>query len=308
MRVTLLIGCLALPAVLCAQPRVPADPTTAATVNGEAISLAQVDRHLAANLRDVALTLGQQRNLRRSILNDLIDDMLLKQFLAKNAPKVDPAELEAQMKALQTVLTKQNRTFEDYLKQTGQTESEMRAFWAMQIQLAAYVKNQVTDEQLKAFFAANKEHFDRVEVRPSHILIRANRTMSATERAKAREKLIGIRGEIVAGKIDFATAAKKFSECPTAKDGGDLGFIRRRGMPEDEPLAKAAFALKPGELSDIIETDYGFHILSVKERKPGKPTTLEKCVVEVLEEYTDEYRGTLVKKLRKEGEIKITLP
>ena len=95
--------------------------------------------------------------------------------------------------------------------------------------------------------------------------------MPAAERAKARERLQAIRAEIAAGKLDFAAAAKKFSECPTAKDGGDLGYIRRRGTPEDEPLARAAFALKPCELSEVIETDYGFHVVRVTDRKAGTP-------------------------------------
>ena len=146
-------------------------------------------------------------------------------------------------------------------------------------------------------------------------MIRANRGLPATERAKAKERLHAVRTEVAAGKMNLAAAAKKYSECPTAKDGGDLGYIRRRGLPEDEPLAKAAFALKPGELSDVIETDYGFHILTVTDRKPGTPTPLEKCILEVLEEYTDDYRVTLVvdgkdvatKSVRVSGDTAITM-
>jgi peptidyl-prolyl cis-trans isomerase C len=300
---------LALCGTVCAQPQASPEATTAATVNGQVVTLAEVDAALGAQLRNVPLTAAQQRNLRASVLEDLIGDVLLKQFLAKNAPKADhAAELDAQMKALSAALLKENRTLADYLKQTGQTEGQLRETWTMHIQLAAYVKTQVTDEQLKAFHAANRDHFDRVEVRPTHVMIRAGRNATPVDRARAKERLQAVRAEIAAGKLDFATAARKFSECPTAKDGGDLGFIRRRGLPEDEPLAKVAFALKPGDLSDVIETEYGFHILTVRERKPGTPSVLEKCVVEVLEEYTDEYRETLLKKLRKEGQVKITLP
>ncbi|HVL13937.1 MAG TPA: peptidylprolyl isomerase [Gemmata sp.] len=298
---------LALCANLCAQPGPEA--TTVATVNGAAITLAELDAALGANLPHVPLTLSQRRALRATVLNDLIDDALLKQFLAKNAPKADhAAELDAQMKALTAALLKENRTVADYLKQTGQTEARLCESWLMNLQLADYVKEQVTEEQLKAFHAANRDHFDCAEVRLSHVMIRASRGLPATERAKAKERLQAVRAEVAAGKLDLAAAAKKHSECPTAKDGGDLGYIRRRGLPEDEPLAKAAFALKPGDLSDVIETDYGFHILAVTDRKPGTPTPLEKCILEVLEEYTDDYRMTLVKKLRAEGQVKITLP
>ena len=66
--------------------------------------------------------------------------------------------------------------------------------------------------------------------------------------------------------------------------------------------------MKPGELSGVIETAYGFHLLTVTDRKPGTPSVLEKCVVEVLETYAEDYRADLVKRLRKEAQIKVTLP
>ncbi len=289
-------------------PPAAASETVAATVNGQSITLAELDAAVTTSLPEVPLSIGQRKQLRPTVLNDLIDDVLLKQFLAKNGPKVDPAEIDAQMKALTASLAKDNRTLAAFLKTTGQTEARLREQWAMLIQLTGYVKQQVTDEQLKAYHAANRDHFDKVEVRLSHIVLRVSKAAPAAERAAAKEKLQAIRADVAAGKIDFAAAAKKFSQCPSAKSGGDLGFVLRRGMPEDEPLAKAAFAIKVGALSEIIETEYGFHILTVTDRKPGTPSVLEKCAVEVLEDYTDDYRGELVKKLRKDAQIKITLP
>jgi peptidyl-prolyl cis-trans isomerase C len=281
----------------------------AATVNGQPIALAELDAAIDASFRPgTPLTAAQRKHLRAAIIDDLIDEALVRQFLAKHGPKVDPADLDAQMKALAAQLVKENRTLADYLKQTRQTEAQLRAAWTAQLQLDAYVKQQVTDEQLKAYHAANRDHFDKVEVRVSHVVTRIGKSAPPAERAIVREKLQAVRADIAAGKLDFATAAKKFSQCPSAKAGGDLGFVVRRGLPEDEPLARAAFAMKVGGLSDVVETDYGFHILTVTDRKPGTPSVLEKCVVEVLEAYSDDYRIELVKKLRKEGQIKVTLP
>jgi parvulin-like peptidyl-prolyl isomerase len=301
-----------LAAVLCVLPAPafaqPAASDVAATVNGQAITLAELDAALNASLPATPLGPAQRRQLRAALLNDLIDDALLKQFLAKNGPKVDPMEIDAQFKELTTRLMKENRTLAAYLKETGQTEAQLRDSWAMHIQLAGYVKQTVTDDQLKAYHTANRDFFDKTEVKLSHVVLRASRTATPVERATAKEKLAAIRADVAGGKIDFAAAAKKFSQCPSAKAGGDLGYILRRGLPEDEPLAKAAFALKVGALSDIIETDYGFHIITVTDRKPGTPSVLEKCVVEVLEAYTDDQRDVLVKQLRKDAQIKITLP
>jgi parvulin-like peptidyl-prolyl isomerase len=307
----MLLRFLVLPAalVLCGTIRAETPPRdVAATVNGEAIMVAELDAALNANLPAAPLTLAQRQQLRAALLNDLIDDKLVKQFLAKNGAKVDPAELDAQMTALKARLVRENQTLAAFLKQSGRTEEQLRDDWAAQIQLANYVKQQATDEKIKAYYSANRDHFDKVEVRVSHIVIRLAKNSPAVERAAAKEKLQAIRAEILAGKIDFAAAAKKYSQCPSALQGGDLGFILRRGLPEDETLAKAAFALKVGGYSEVIETEHGAHVLTVTERKPGTPTALEKCILEVLDAYTEDFRLELVTKLRKEGQVRVTLP
>jgi parvulin-like peptidyl-prolyl isomerase len=297
---------LAVPAAAAAQP--PAAADIAATVNGEPITVAELDAAVGADLANVPLTLAQRRRLRAALLEDLIDEALLKQFLAKSGLKTDPAVIDAQTKALAAQLAKENRTLDQYLKDTGQTEARLREAWAIQNQLLQYVKQQTTDEQLKAYHAANRDHFDRIEVRLSHILLRTPKGLPPTERAAAKERLQAIRADVLAGRGDFATAARRFSQCPSAKSGGNLGYILRRGMPEDEPLAKAAFAMKIGEISGVIESEYGLHLILVTDRKPGTPSVLEKCALEVLETYAEDQRAELVKKVRREAQIKITLP
>ena len=290
-------------------PATPTASTVAATVNGETIALAELDAALSANLPVIPLTIPQRKQLRAALLNDLIDDRLLKQFLAKNGPKVDPAELDEQMKAFTTQLVKENQSLVEYLQRTKQTEAQLRADWTAAIQLSALVQEKATDDQLRAYHAANRDHFDKVEVRVSHIIIRASKGTLPGERATALEKMRGIRADLVAGKMDFATAARKFSQDQTARNGGDLGFIFRRGQEElEEPLVKAAFAMKVGELSDILETGSGIHLILVTDRKPGKPTTVEKSIHEVLEAFTDDYRLELIAKLRKDAQIRISLP
>src|SRR5579872_3226439 len=282
--------------------------TVAATVNGETITLAELDGALSANLPVIPLSVTQRRQLRAALLNDLIDDRLLKQYLAKNGPKVDPAEIDAQLKAFTAQLAKDNQTLPEYLKKTGLTEVQLRADWTASIQLSALVQQQTTDAQLKAYHAANRDYFDKVEVRVSHIIIRWSKGALPGERATVREKMQAIRADLTSGKIDFATAARRFSQDPTGKNGGDLGFVLRRGQELEEPLAKVAFAMKVGEISDLLETSSGIHLLAVTNRKPGTQTTFEESVLEVLELYTEDYRVELVAKLRKEGQIRISLP
>lgn len=287
-------------------PTAPAD--IAAMVNGEPITISELDAILSSGLPHAPLTDGQLHQLRAALLEDLINEKLLRQFLAKNAPPVDRTEIDAQMTALKAQLIKENKTLGDFLRQTGQTEAQLRDEWAAQIQLTNYVKREATDGKLKAYHEANRDRFDKVEVRISHIVIRLGGKANAVERAAAREKLQAIRADISAGKLTFAAAARKYSQCASAFKNGDLGFFPRRGLPENEALAKAAFALKIGALSDVIESDIGLHLLTVTDRKPGTPSVLEKCVVEVLEAYTEDVRAAMIVKLRKEARVSITLP
>lgn len=297
---------LAASAVALAQP--PAKPEIAATVNGETIALADVDAVLKHTLPLTPLTAQQRRQMRVEVLSDMVDDVLVRQFLRKHGPKVDPAEIDAQYKAYGEKLQKDGKSLAAWLKETGQTEAQVKESWTTAMQMTGYVKLNTTEAQLKAYFEANKEHFERVEVKVRHIVIRVNKNAPATERAAAKEKLEALRAEIAAGKVDFAAAAKKHSHCPSAPTGGDIGFIGRKGGLVDEAFAKAAFALKPDELSGVVETDFGLHVLQVTERKPGTPTTYDKAATDVLDSYADDFRAELISKLRKEGQIQITVP
>lgn len=293
-------------AVALAQP--PATPDAAATVNGESISLAEIDAVLKHTLPLTPLTAAQRRQMRVEVLSDMIDDTLVRQFLRTNGPKVDAAEINAQFKAYGEKLQKEGSSLAAWLKETGQTEAQVKESWTTAMQMTGYVKLNTTEAQLKAYFEANKDHFERVEVKVRHIVTRVNKNAPATERAAAKEKLDALRAEIAAGKADFAAAAKKHSHCPSAPTGGDIGYIPRKGGLVDEAFAKAAFALKPNELSGVIETDFGLHVIQVTERKPGTPTTYEKAATEVLDSYADDFRTELTAKLRKEGQIQITIP
>jgi parvulin-like peptidyl-prolyl isomerase len=292
---------------LCAGFARAEPPKPAATVNGEPVSLADVDAVIRHTLPNAPINANQLRTLRREVTQDLIDDALLRQFLAKNAPKVDPAEIAAQLKAFGEKLARDGKTLADFYKETGQTEAQVRATWTAAMQLTGYVKSIATEQQLKAYFEAHRDVFDRVEVRVRHILVRAGKAALPTERAAAKERAEAIRTAITANRIDFAAAAKRYSQCPSATDGGDLGFVLRKSALLDEPVARLGFALKPGELG-VAETEYGFHVVQAVERKPGAPTTYDKCATEVLDAYADDHRAELLVKLRKEAKIEVTLP
>jgi parvulin-like peptidyl-prolyl isomerase len=298
-----LAGFLVLAPVSADPPR----PAPAAVVNGEEISLAEVDAYIRNALGIVPITDSQRKQLRATVVSDLVDDRVLKQFLTKNAPKVEAADLDKHLTAFAKSLQRRGKTLAEYLKETNQTEIRLRETWTVMLQLDGLVKKTITEDQLKQYYLANKDAFDGVEVKASHIMLAIGRNASALEKTVSRKKLEVVRAEITAKKLEFAAAARKYSQDPTAELGGDLGFIPRKGAM-DELFCKAAFALKPGEISTVVETEFGLHLILVAERKPGKPSQFEKCIDEVRELFADDYRIELTAKLRKEAQVKIMLP
>ena len=231
----------------------------------------------------------------------------MQQFLRKYAPAVDPAELNKRLAEMVAGLKKKGQTLQDFCKETGQTEIQLRTNLANMLQWAAYVKDKVKDEDVKRYYDENKDFFDQITVRASHIVLRVPSMATEGERQSTAARLQAIRQEIVTGKLDFAEAAKKHSQCPSAPNGGDIGYFPRKWVVE-EPFARAAFALKVGEISDVVQTDYGLHLIKVTERSPGQPSDFNKSKEEVRELCVTEMRQQLLVRLRQQGNIVINLP
>ncbi len=290
-----------------AAPR-PARPV-AAVVNGEPVFVDQLD----AALRARPLTAGpvppaQLVALRRAMLDGLLDDVLLRQFVARHGPTVDPAEIDGHLKGLAEGLAKQGKRPADYYREVGQTEAEVRANWTALLAFHKYAERVGTDAELRSHFAAHRDVFDRVQVRASVILGRVSPSASPGELVAARERLAKLKVDITAGKLTFADAARKHSLDPSAPLGGDLGLLARRDAVVDPEVATAAFAAKPGDLVGPVDTEFGPALVQVVERTAGKPAAFEQVVEWVKECYADDLRGRVLAKLKKEGNVQVLLP
>lgn len=300
---------LVLAAPLAAAQTPPAEPPVAATVNGEVIRLDQVDAVVRRmRVADGPLSASQARRLRQEVVQDLIDDLLLRQHMRRHGPKVEPAELDKHMAALAAGLRRQGKSLAEYCREVGLTEGQVRDSWATLVQFQRYVDQQATDEKVRKYHEANKDLFDRARVRVSHVVVRVGPDAPPAERAAARQKLAAVRSDIMAGKLTFADAARKYSMCPSAPKGGDLGFVGLRDPAVDEAVARAAFALKPGEVSEPIDGEFGVHLVQATERKPGTPVPFEKVADLVRECYAEDVRQGLVGLLRKQATIQVTVP
>ncbi len=141
------------------------------------------------------------------------------------------------------------------------------------------------------------EFFQPEKRRASHILVRSKRDASEAMRSMARQKIEAAKGRLDKGE-SFATVAKSISEDVTSEKGGDLGFFPQGAMvPEFDATV---FTLAEGEVSNIVETDFGFHIIKLNEIKPATETPLHEVYEQLAEAVRKEKAGEEAYKLSQE--------
>lgn len=142
-------------------------------------------------------------------------------------------------------------------------------------------KKYLKPEEIKTYFQEHQDDFKTDEqVKASHVLVKLDEEATLEEEAKAKEKIDNILAQIRAG-ADFAEMAKKHSECSSGAKGGDLGFFGQGQMIKE--FEAVAFALSEGEVSEPVKTKFGYHIIRLEEKKPGKYEELEEVREEVIE-------------------------
>ena len=133
----------------------------------------------------------------------------------------------------------------------------------------------LSEDDLRTYYKENLSRFmDKEQRRASHILINVPKSASAEDRAKAKQKAEALLAEVKAHPEQFADVAKKNSQdTGSAPNGGDLNFFSRGDMVK--PFEDAAFAMKPGDISDVIESDYGYHIIKLTDVKTPRTPSFE---------------------------------
>jgi parvulin-like peptidyl-prolyl isomerase len=305
-----------------AQPAV--DPNAvAATVNGVAIPEMAVQRELER------VPPAKRAEARPELLNFLIDLQLLEQYLTQSGLNPAPQDVESRFNEIKNEFVKQKRDLAEQLKRDRMTEAELKARITTELRWEKLVNSQATDAVLKQMFEGNKDMFDGSEVRARHILMtppesdaRAVEQAIATlktykqhvetqaAQAVARvpanaDNLTREKARQQATEEVFALVAKERSACPTKERGGELPSFPRLGFMV-EPFAKAAYALKPYEMSDIVKTPFGYHLILVVERKPGKEVSFDQVKEMVKDVYQDRLRENLIGQLRPKAKIVIT--
>ncbi len=281
-RLILLVATVALAGAAVAGEADEASPpgdAPVAVVNGEPITKAEFDRALAAYMRRFRQMTGgmhgmvkePNEQMKAEVLQQLVDRTLLWQEAKKDLPKDLDAQVEKELEAIKGRFP-DDRSFQQALDAENLTTATLKGLIRQQLAVRNYVEThiqpgvKVSEEEVRRFYEENRDKFTTPEqVRASHILIRVAPGASDEEKGRARKKVAELRERALQGE-DFAELARKHSEDPgSAANGGDLGFFTRDRMVK--PFADAAFALKAGEVSDVVETRFGYHVIKVTERK-----------------------------------------
>ena len=166
-----------------------------------------------------------------------------------------------------------------------------------------------SEEEMKKYYEEHASEFDQQEaIKAGHILVKLNEDATKEDEAKAREKIQGIQDKLKSG-LDFEIVAKDFSEGPSAARGGNLGWVTRGKMvPEFE---EALFTLKAGEISDVVRTKFGLHVIKAFEiREPRKlnyEESEQRIALILRQKALNEWIKKYLEDLRKNAEVEILM-
>ena len=266
----------AAPAAPAVKP-VPAQlPAVVARVNGEDIKSADLESAVK-ELEGRAggpVPADQRDRVYRGVLDDMISYKLLQQEAKTRKIAVPDAEVEAQVAQIRGQFQNQQE-FEQALVAQKMTIEGIRDEARRGISVDKLVeaeigsKTAVKPEAVSDFYTKNLEKFQQgARVRASHILISVPQNADAATKQAAKAKADALLKDIKGGK-DFAALAKENSGDPgSAQQGGDLGYFEAGQMVPQ--FDKVAFALKPGEVSDVVETQFGYHIIKVVDKQNAR--------------------------------------
>ncbi|MGA1978991.1 MAG: peptidylprolyl isomerase [Sedimentisphaerales bacterium] len=316
------------------EPNAPAEPaadSVAVTVNGIDINESQIEAQLKPQIQKMGAQMPAsfieqyKKQLRQQFLEKMIIEQLLDEKVKAAKIAVTDEEVTKRIKEIasqqqpplsvedfKALIEAYGQSFDDvkHRIQKGLAYQKlMEAQWAGKID--------IKEEDAKKYYSENKSKFEVPEqVRASHILITPDtkdpnadpNQAKAAAKAKAEDLLKQIKGG-----ADFAELARANSACPSSKQGGDLGYGEKSDPNSNKkgtwvaPFEKAAFALKPGQVSDVVETQFGYHIIKVTDHNDANVIPFEQAKDDIIKMLTQtkqaEFAEKYVESLKADAKI-----
>lgn len=278
-----------------------------ATVNGEKILRKELDTIMSRFEQHVDPSVIP--SMEQQITDRLIAQSLLRQFVLEKklavADEVVDKEIAKMRDNIKNNPATKDKSLEQFLEFQGSNIGELKTAISMSAALESYISKNVDDKRLEEYFMKNINSFNGETATASHILVDTKNMKTQEELDKAKAKIDSIKRELDGG-ADFAELAKKYSDCPTGKSGGDLGAFPRRGAMV-EAFANAAFATEVDKISDPVKTEFGYHLIKVTARTPAKDVSFSELKSKVKEDLVGLEMGNLIKDLKEKAKVEIAL-
>ena len=230
------------------------------------INRGEVDERFAAfggELPEAQLT-----NFKQKIYDKLVEDELLMQEAARQNVAVSDEELQAGFERYKSRRPGGAAAFERLLAKTGQKSADIKAEIKKRMTVRKIFGDAIkaSKQECRDFYDKNTDRFVSEErIRAAHILVKTTSVDDAATKKEAEAKITSILKEARKKNADFAELAVRYSEGPSVRRGGDIGWFPRGRMVE--PFEKVAFGMKEGEVSGLVFTKFGWHIIKVHERE-----------------------------------------
>ncbi len=259
-----------------------------AIVNGVEITRTVFEQQLEAQMQQYQAQGMQIDDEQRSEIEEqLLDQLIARELILQDGRDrgIAPSDedVAAQLEQIKAQFPSEE-AFEEALAQQNLTLEEIESDIAEQMVIEEILQGdvlsdtQIGEEAAREFYDDNPELFETPpQVRASHILV-LTQDMDESEREEARARIDEIRSRIDEGE-DFAELAREYSDDGTAADGGDLGYFSQGQMvPEFEEVA---FDLDVGEISDIVETQFGYHIIHKTDESDAGVQEFEEALPQI---------------------------
>lgn len=265
-------------AVVLGSPSVAAELELVAKVNGASITRSRLEATFKTFLAEQGLSVAKikgeahYRELVGHVLELLIGQELFWQEAKRRGLTATPAQVDQAYRRARSRY-RSDEAFLHALKQDAFSEESYREHLQHELSVRRLVNEtiakhiSVSAEEIHEHYVANPERYRRpVQISARHILIKVDPDADDAAVAVARRKIEQILAEAKQG-ADFAALARQYSQGPSGPNGGRLGFLPRGRLAKE--FEDVAFQLKPGEISDVVRTHYGFHIIKLDARRGG---------------------------------------
>ena len=262
----------------------------AVTVNGREVLEEQVTQEVGRLLSQLSGRVAPQQlesmkdMVRQQAVDNMINRLLLEQEAEKAKIAVTDEEISARVDQVKGGFSSEE-AFADQLTESGLTEAGFMQEVELAMKIEKLLESQTSDlekteeKEAQDFYNENIERFKQAEqVKASHILLPVEEADTEEAKAEKRQKLEGILTELRGG-ADFAAMAQEHSSCPSKTRGGDLGFFPRGQMVGE--FEEVAFTLDVGQISDVVETKFGYHIITVTDKKAASTVPFDQSKADI---------------------------